>query len=494
MVHEETLDPENWDEFTKLAHVMLDDMITYLKTLGDKTRTLPSEEQRAPIYKPLSRSGVGEETAYNEFKENILPLSMVNTSPRYWGYVMGGGTPYGMLTSMLSSALNLVDTHPFFISFDVNKQALSWLKEMLNYPQDSSGVFVTGGSEANFTGLAVARNAMAEVDMKERGMQGVPRKMTLYVSEEGHHCLERSVELLGLGKDALRLVPTDDQYKIRLDVLQRRVNEDREKGFYPFCVIGNAGTVNTGAFDDFNSLADLAAKEKMWLHVDGAFGAWVKLSDTHRHLADGLERADSLAVDLHKWMSMPYGIGFTLTRNPRKHLETFVYGHEAAYVRSAVLDRPLDEMLGTSQNMSLRLSNEFLALKAYMLLRAYGIDRFAHVIQGNINQINHLAERIRGDPDLELAAPVESNIVCFRFRSAGLGVDQVDDLNRRIYRAQYVDMRDNYLGVSDTTIKGRYALRACNVNHRTSMGDFDLLVARVKKLGEQLLPEFLAKK
>jgi glutamate/tyrosine decarboxylase-like PLP-dependent enzyme/L-rhamnose mutarotase len=494
MVQEETLDPENWDEFRKLSHKVLDDMITHLETVGEKTYTIPTDEQRAPIYQPLSRSGIGEEATYNEFKENILPLSVIQKSSRWWGFVMGSGTPYGMLTNMLTGAMNLNETHPLFISFDVNKQALNWLKEMLDYPLDSSGVFVTGGSEANFTGLAVARNAMAEIDMKEKGMQGVQRKMILYVSEEGHHCLERSVELLGFGKDALRWLPTDDQYKIRLDVLQKWINDDRSKGFYPFCVIGNAGTVNTGAFDDFNALADLAKREKMWLHVDGSFGAWVKISETHRHLADGMERADSLAVDLHKWMSMPYGIGFTLTRHPRKHLETFVYGHEAAYVKSVILDKPIDEMLGASQNMALRMSNEFLALKAYMLLRAYGSDKFARVVQGNIDQINHLADRIRGERDFEFAAPVESNIVCFRYKPAGLSVEQVDELNRRIFQTSFTFTKDNYLGISDTTIKGRYTLRACNVNHRTRSEDFDWLVANVKRLGDKILPDLLAKK
>jgi glutamate/tyrosine decarboxylase-like PLP-dependent enzyme len=493
MVREETLDPENWDEFRKLAHNMLDDMITHLETVGAKTPIIATDNQRAPIYKPLSRDGVGEETAYTEFKKNILPHTVLHKSSRWWGWVIGGGTPYGMLTNMLTGALNQIETNSLTIAYAVNKQALNWIKEMLDYPLDSSGVFVTGGSEANFTGLAVARNAMAEVDMKEKGMQGVPRKMTLYVSEEGHHCLERSVELLGIGKDALRWVPTDDYYKIRLDVLQKGINEDRAKGLHPFCVIGNAGTVNTGAFDDFNGLADLVKREKMWLHVDGAFGAWVKLSDTHRHLANGMERADSLAVDLHKWMSMPYGIGFTLTRHPRQHLETFVYGHEAAYIKM-FLDRTIDEMLGSSQNMGLRMSNEFLALKAYMLLSAYGSDKFARVVQGNIDQINYLADRIRGERDLELAAPVESNIVCFRYRPPGLSVEQVDELNRRIFQAQMTPSKGIWLGVSDTTIKGRYTLRACNVNHRTRREDFDWLVAEVKRLGERLVPEVVAKK
>ena len=390
-----------------------------------------------------------------------------------------------MLANMITGALNGNETSSMFIAHDVNRQALNWVKEMLGYPQDASGVFVTGGSEANFTGLAVARNAMADIDLKEKGMQSVPRKMIIYVSEEGHHCLERSIELLGFGGDNFRLIPTDDEYRIKIGALREAVGRDRDAGHLPFCVIGNAGTVNTGAFDDFNALADLAGREKMWLHVDGAFGAWVKISKTHRHLADGMERADSLAVDLHKWMSMPYGIGCTLTRHPRDHLKTFVYGAEASYFNE-VLDKPIDELLGASMFMGLRLSNEFLALKPYMLLRANGLEKYGRIVQQNIDQINYFADQIRKQPDMEVCAPVASNIVCFRYNPGGLEEKQLGVLNHSILMALW----DVSWGVaSDTTIKGKYVLRACNVNHRSRMEDFDWLVTEVRRLGEKLLPE-----
>jgi aromatic-L-amino-acid decarboxylase len=480
---EETLDPENWESFRKLGHNILDDMINYLETIREKRHTFPTDEEKAAIYKPLSRSGVGEEQAYTEFTEAILPSLAGPKIPRCWGWVVGSGTPYGMLTNILTGAMNIPSDDSFSAAFDVNRQALNWIKELLGYPIDASGIFVTGGSEANFTGLAIARNAKAEVDIKNAGMQRVPLKMTLYVSEEGHHCLERSVELLGFGKDSLRWIPTDDNYRVRLDLVEASIKQDRMNGLHPMCLIGNAGTVNTGAFDDFNALADLAKRENMWLHVDGAFGAWVKISETHRHLADGMERADSVAFDLHKWMSMPYGLGCTLTMHPREHLNTFVYGEEAAYLKQD-LDKPIDEMLGTSLNMGLRLSNEMLGLKVYMLFRAYGSDRFARVVQKNLDDINYLADRIRGEPDFEITAPVSSNIVAFRYRPKNLDDKQVDELNKRIFQSSL----GTYPGmVSDTTIKGRYTLRACNVNQRTHREDFDWLVAEVKRIGEGLV-------
>ncbi len=487
---EETLDPENWEEMKTLAHRMVDDMLDHIKDSKTMDFTIPTKEERQNIYVPLSRLGDGNEKTYESVIENILPYSAWAKTARFWGFVVGGGSPYGMLANMITGALNGNETSQFFIAYDVNRQALSWVKEMLDYPQDASGVFVTGGSEANFTGLAVARNAMADIDLKEKGMQSVPRRMIIYVSEEGHHCLERSIELLGFGSDNFRLIPTDDDYRINIGELKEAIKRDREVGYHPFCVIGNAGTVNTGAFDDFNALADLASREKMWLHVDGAFGAWVKISKTHRHLADGMERADSLAVDLHKWMSMPYGIGCTLTRHPRDHLKTFVYGAEASYFKT-VLDKPIDELLGASMFMGLRLSNEFLALKPYMLLRANGSEKYGRIVQQNIDQTSYLADLILKQPDVEVCAPVVSNIVCFRYNPGGLDEKQLEKLNHSILS----DLWGVSLGVvSDTTIKGRYVLRACNVNHRTRREDFDWLVTEVKRLGKKLLPEVVGKK
>jgi len=377
---------------------------------------------------------------------------------------------------------------PGYATYTINSQALNYVKEMLEYSLNASGLFLSGGSEANFTALAVARNACAEIDLKTKGMQNIPRKMTLYVSDQRHDCLDRSVEILGFGNEALRSIPSDSNYKISIGELTKAIKQDRADGFHPFCIIGCAGTVNTGAFDDLKALADLAEKEKMWLHVDGAFGAWVRLSKTHRHLVDGMERADSLAVDLHKWMDMPYGIGCTLTRHPKEHLQTFVYGHEAAYLKT--LNERFQGLMATAY-LGIRLSTHAQAVKPYLLLRANGSDKYCRLVQQNIDQINYLAGLIDDQHDMEVCAPVESNIVCFRYKPRGLGEGQLEKLNRAIL-ASLNDV--SRAVVSDTQIKGKYVLRACNVNHRSTMEDFDWLVTEVKRLGEKLLPEVAGKK
>jgi glutamate/tyrosine decarboxylase-like PLP-dependent enzyme len=477
---EETLDPENWERSIALGHRMLDDMFAFLRNIRAEPWGPPPPKAVEGICVPLAPEGDGEEKVYEVFRKSILPYSLANTRPRFWGVVTGTGSPYGMLAEMLRAGMNGVQ-EAFFSEAHVHRQVIQWVKELLGFPEEAGGVIVSGGSEANFTGLAVARNAKAEVEMKAKGVQGLARRMTLYCSDEAHHCLERSVELLGLGNEALRWIPTDDGCRIKLGALQKAIEDDRKRNYHPFCIIGSAGTVNSGAFDDLNALADLARDENMWLHVDGAFGAWVKLSGTHRRLAEGLERADSLAVDLHKWMDMPYGIGCTLVRDRVAHYGTFVYGHEAEYLKSAFAQ--LEDLVINPHNLALPLSRSFSSLKAYMLLRAYGKNKYRRLIQQNLDQTNYLAELIRKEPEMEITAPVASNIVCFRYRPKGLAEPELDKLNQKIFEELN---RRTFWMVSDTAIKGRYTLRACSINHRTRKQDVDFLVNEVKDIGNKM--------
>jgi len=478
---EESLDPENWDEMRALGHRIVDDVMTYLEHIREADTNYPTKEAIQKITSSLPDEGYGEEETYEVFLENILPYTPYHIKPRFWGVVAGTGSPYGVLTEMLRGAIN-GGVEAIVADAYVNRQALDWIKELLDFPQDFSGVFTYGGSEANFTGLAVARNTKADHDMKGKGMQGQERKMVLYCSDETHVCLERSVELLGLGNEALRWIPTDDDYMIKIPSLRKAIEEDRMHGYHPFCVIGNAGTVNTGAFDDFRELRRLADREDLWLHIDGAFGSWVKLSETHRHLADGLESADSLAVDLHKWMYMPYGIGCALVRDRLAHYSTFAYRHDAEYIKSG--GELSVEALSGAYNLALPLSRGFPSLKPYMLLRAYGKDKYRRLIQQNLDQIQYLADRLVGEPCFEILAPVQSNIVCFRYVEEGLSEAELEELNRGILAELY---EINFWMISDTVSKGVYMLRACCVNHRSRWEDFDYLVDKMKETAIRLM-------
>lgn len=480
---EETLDPEDWDAMRKLGHRMLDDMIDAHQNLGSRKIAFPTEEAIKEIQTPLSEDGEGTQEVYEVFLRSILPHAVISAIPRFWAYVAGTGSTYGMLADMLASGTNL-STETLLGGKIVHNQVIEWIGELLDFPPETGGVLTHGGSEANFTGLAVARNAKANDDVKARGVQCREDRMTLYGSEEMHHCLERSVELLGLGNEALRWIPTDDEYRIDMDALRESIATDRSQGHHPFCVIGNAGTVNTGAFDDLNAVADLCEKENLWFHVDGAYGSWVKLSETHRHLADGLERADSLAVDLHKWMYMPYAIGCTLVRDREAHFSTFVYGHQAEYLTSLLR---LDENVINNPNMlALPLSRQFTSLKAYMLLRAYGKRKYCNLIQQNLDQMEYLASLIREEPKLVISAPIISNVVCFQYKVDGLEGAESDKLNEELRRRLW---ETHPFIISDTTLKGSYMLRACSVNHRSRKQDFEFLVNEVIRIGDEIINE-----
>ena len=201
----------------------------------------------------------------------------------------------------------------------VEKQVIEWLKEMLGYPASASGLLTSGCSAANLIGLAVARNTMAGYDLRRDGVCAASHKMTLYASSEAHSSIQKAVELLGLGSDALRTVPVNEAFQIDVDALGAAIAQDRQAGHLPFCVVGAAGTTNTGSIDDLDALADICQQEELWLHVDGAFGAWAALAPGAKHLVAGMERADSLALDLHKWMYMPYEIGCVLVQRPDVH-------------------------------------------------------------------------------------------------------------------------------------------------------------------------------
>ncbi|MBD3206598.1 amino acid decarboxylase [Candidatus Bathyarchaeota archaeon] len=474
----ETLDPEDWDKMKTLGHRMLEDTMEYLRHIRDQPFMFPTEQSMKTLLTPLTEKGEGEEKVYELFKEHMVPYTLKWIRPDFWGMVLGTGSPFGMLTDMVISGMNSTTGATMMT---VNHHAIDWIKELLEYPMDASGVFVSGGSEANFTGLAVARNAKAEVDMKTEGMQNVPRPMSLYCSEEAHDCLDRSVELLGLGNGALRWIPTDEKHQINLSKLEDEIHRDRENGLHPFCVIGSAGTVHTGAFDDLDALADLCDREDLWFHVDGAFGAWVKLSETHKHLADGLERADSLAVDLHKWMNMPYSIGCTLVQDRVAHFSTFVYGHDAEYLKTGMEE--MGDALYNILNFSLPLSRPDWGSKAYMLLRAYGRDKYSNLVQQNIEQIRYLADLVERDPFMEVTAPVASNVICFRYIQDGLSEGELEKLNRMILGELW---KISLWMISDTTVKGKYMLRACNVNHRSRKEDFDFLYHKIKEIASEL--------
>ena len=304
--------------------------------------------------------------------------------------------------------------------------------------------------------------------------------MCVYASRETHNSIDKALELLGLGSDALRKIEVDAEYRIRPDALRARIAADRAAGLHPLCVVGNAGTVNTGATDDLEELARICDEHDLWLHVDGAFGALAWICPEQREALKGLQRADSLAFDLHKWMYLPSDVGCVLVRHPDGLRQTFE--QSAPYLTS--MDRGLARGVNVAfKDRGLELTRRFRALKVWFVLKEHGLDRFEAMIRENLAQAQYLARRVEAEAELELCAPVPLNVVCFRYvGGADLPQEERNALNRELLG----QLQENGAVPSHTTLDGRFAFRAAITNHRTERGDIDFLVDQVLRLGREL--------
>jgi aromatic-L-amino-acid decarboxylase len=482
MTQEETLDPQDWAALRALGHRALDDAMDSMESLRERPAWEHAPARvKAHFDGPPPAGPQPIEDIYREYVEYVQPYQLGNSHPRFWGWVLGSGTPMGVIAEMLAAATDSVSGIYSYVSNNyVELQVLDWCKEMLGYPLSAGGLLTSGCSASNLIALAVARNARAGFDVRAEGLAG--RRLTIYCSAEAHSSLTKAVELLGMGTTSLRRVPTDDLLRIDLEALAGMVARDREDGLRPVCVVGVAGTTNTGSIDDLPSLADFCAREGLWFHVDGAFGAWAAIAPESRHLVAGMERADSLAFDLHKWMNMTYPVGCVLVRDAEAQLRTF--SMTPSYLAHGEGERGLTGVdVPWLADYGFELSRGFHALKAWMSLKEHGADKFGRVIQQNIDQARYLAGLVAATPELEQALPVALNIVCFRYVRPSLDDAALDQLNKRIE----IELQERGIAVpSVSTVGGRKYLHVAVANHRSRREDFDLLVREVVRLGGEL--------
>jgi aromatic-L-amino-acid decarboxylase len=468
----ETLDPHDWDEIRAEGHRMLDDMLDYVANVRERPVWQPIPDAvrwRFRQQLPREPSNLGD--VYAEFTEFIAPYATGNVHPGFMGWVHGGGTAVGMLAEMLAAGLNANLGGRDHIPIEVERQIVEWTRQMFGFPAEASGIFVTGTSTANLMAVLVARTAALGEAVRHSGIADAGACLTAYTSTAAHGCIAQAMDLAGFGSDALRKIETDRLDRIDVAALRVRIAEDRAAGLKPFLVVGSAGTVDMGAIDDLRALSALCRKEGLWFHVDGAYGALGILSPELAPRLAGIEHADSIAFDFHKWGQVPYDAGFLMVRDGNKHRDTFAA--PAAYLR-----RETRGLAAGSQwpcDLGPDLSRGFRALKTWFTLKSYGADKLGAMIGRSCALARYLESRVLAEPRLELLAPAQLNIVCFRYRGA-----DADALNAEIV----ADIHESGIAApSTTTIHGDLAIRAAIVNHRTDHCDVDALIDAVLNYG-----------
>ena len=478
----DTLDPDDWPAFRAQSHRMLDDMLDYVEWIRQRPvwQAIPADT-RARFQEPLPRAAGDLAAAHHTFMNDVLPFAVGNVHPGFMGWVHGAGTPVGMVAEMLAAGLNANVGGRNQMPVEVERQIVRWMRELFGFPETASGLFVTGTSMANLMGLLVARTAVLGKDVRRAGValqaaDGHGGALVAYTSAAAHGCIAQAMDLSGLGTAALRVIGVDAGHRIDVAALRSTIAADRGAGLRPFFVVGTAGSVDIGAVDDLTALADLAREEQLWFHVDGAYGALGMLAPTVAPLLAGIERADSIAFDFHKWGQVPYDAGFLLVRDAARHIDTFAA--PAAYLRREV--RGLAAGSPWPCDFGPDLSRGFRALKTWFTLKVHGADRIGQAIAQTCVLARYLASRVAELAPLELMAPVALNIVCFRYRAPADGSVSANLLNRDIV----ADLHESGIAApSTTTLNGQLVIRAAIVNHRTSGTDIDTLLAAVLSLG-----------
>jgi len=476
------------DELRSWSEAALEFVLRYHEGLRER-RLAPnttSAEIRAAFDRTLPEEGAGFAAVLREYEERLLPFARHNGHPRMFGYVQSPGVAVASLADLLASTLNanLTAWRSSPGPVEIERLAIEWIGQMIGADPAAEGLFVSGGSMANLSALMVARRVKAPIDVAREGAHALPRAMRLYVSPETHHSVAKAATLLGVGSDHVREVPVDGELRMRADALERLIEEDVRAGYQPFCVVGSAGTVNTGAIDPLDALADVAERRGLWFHVDASYGGFAALAPAVRAKLAALSRADSIALDPHKWLYLPLDCGCVLYRDPAAARRTFA--HDAEYTR--VIDSAPAESF-VLWEYGPELSRRFRALKVWMMLRAVGVSALRAAVEKDLACAATLAAKIDASDDFARLAPVELSIVCFRhvpvaLRAQGEETErQLDAWNERLLVAL---QRDGSSYISNAAVGGRFALRACIMNHRTTLADMDVLLADLRRVAATL--------
>ena len=476
----ETLDPDDWESSRALAHRMVDEAVAHLAGVRERPvwRPMP-DDVRSRLQTDLPEAPSPLDVVYREYRENVATYPMGNVHPRFWGWYMGASNFTGALGDFLAAVegSNLGGGNTG--ASQVEQQVVDWLKEIAGFPKSASGTLTSGGSMANLVAHTVIRNLAAGYDVRKEGIAGLKKPLRFYASDQVHSCLQKALETLGLGAKALVEVASDDRQRMRLEALEAAIAEDRANGLQPACVIGTAGTTNTGAIDDLNAIADICDREGLWFHVDGCIGGVLRLAPDHAQLVAGIEHAGSVAIDPHKWLHAPFEAGAVLIKDPEAHFTTFEM--HGPYLQLQERGMIAGKFLA---DYGLELSRGFRALKIWMAFKEHGSAKFGRLIAKDIALARYLKEQVEAHPRLELIAPVDLNIVCFRH------VAKDDATSKALNTEIMLRLQERGLAVpSDTTVQGKHGLRCAFNNHRTQHEDIDGFLDDLLKIAQEIESE-----
>lgn len=470
------------DRYRSLLDKTSDMIIQKFEAMGDQKAyagILPAEV-RSWFDEAVPQRGMEPEALLDLVQEKVIDTATLNMAPKMFAYVMSGGNQISTIAEMLATTVNqnVGKWHLAPIMSELERRVVQWGSDFVGFGDDVGGVLVSGGSGANLTCLTVARNVFFEsYDIRMKGIFGM-KPFTVYGSVETHGCVDKSVELLGIGSEHYRKIPTHKDWTIDQIALKAQIEQDIEDGYRPFCLIGNAGTVNTGTIDPLDDLAAIAKQYDMWFHVDGAYGGLAAATPEANALYKGIELADSLAIDYHKWLYQPFEVGCAIVRNWNNLNRT--YHKSATYLSSDAADDGRFDF----NSHHFQLSRNAKALKVWMSFKAYGGDRIRDMISKDIRLTQYLADLVSADNQFELCHDPITGIVCFRYLGSGdLSVKAIDDLNKSIIPALESDGR---VFITGTILYDRPVIRACLINHRMQEKDLDYLINVIKDVGDSI--------
>ena len=472
------LDPAP-DEIRDWGHSAIELMVEYLGSLRDYPvyGKMTSSEIRGRLDSALPTAGTSFDDLLKIFRETIIPFSRQNAHPRMFGYVQSPGSPLAAFADLLASALNanLTAWRSAPAPVEVERLTIDWIRQILGFAPGAAGLFVSGGSMANFAALATAQQTKNHASGRLR----------IYASSETHHSIVKAATLLGIGRENVCQIAVDQNFKIQLDDLIAKITADLAAGHQPLGVVANAGTVNTGAIDPLPEIRQIADRYALWMHVDGSYGAFAALAKSGRELIAGIEQADSVALDPHKWLYLPVDVGCVIYREPTLALATFA--QEAEYTR--VLGAEADEAFAF-WDYGPELSRRFRALKVWMLLKGVGLKSLGEAIENNLACARHLESLVRTSDDFEMLAPVALSIFCFRHLPPQMRSKSPEAINAFNERLLIALQRDGSSYLSNTALGGRFALRGCVLNYRTTMQDMETLLHDLRRLAGPLAASF----